>query len=319
MSEKLNRDIRIVFMGTPDFAVTILKHLVDNKYNVVSVITAVDKPAGRGRKLNQSAVKKYALEQGLPILQPKNLKSETFQEELKALNANLQIVVAFRMLPRAVWAMPEYGTFNLHASLLPEYRGAAPINWAIINGETKTGVTTFFIDDKIDTGEIILQKETLIKDNETVGELHDTLMYLGADLVAETVDLIAKGNVKTIKQPELEEKSAPKLYPHNCKIDWSKSLDAIYNHIRGLNPYPAAWTTIVNGDDEISAKLYNVSKEFVSHNISAGKIIANKKELKIAVKDGCLIINTIKLSGKKLMDAKSLLNGFSFDENAKVL
>lgn len=313
------RDIRIVFMGTPDFAVTILKHLVDNDYNVVGVITAPDKPAGRGRKLNQSAVKKYAVSQNLPILQPKNLKNEDFQAQLKEWNANLQIVVAFRMLPKSVWDMPSYGTFNLHASLLPEYRGAAPINWAIINGETKTGVTTFFIDDKIDTGEIILQKEIDIKEDETVGELHDSLMYLGADLVAETVDLIKKGDVTTTKQPELEEKSAPKLFPHNCQIDWTGSLSSIYNHIRGLNPYPAAWTTIVNNDDQITAKLYKVSKQYENHQFEIGAIITSKKEMKVAVKDGFLIIHQIKLSGKKLMDAASLLNGYSFSENAKVL
>ena len=313
------RDLRIVFMGTPDFAVTILKHLVENDYNVVGVITAVDKPAGRGRKLNQSAVKKYALSQDLPILQPKNLKNEEFQENLKSWNANLQIVVAFRMLPKAVWAMPKYGTFNLHASLLPEYRGAAPINWALINGETKTGVTTFFIDDKIDTGEIILQKEIEIKEDEIVGELHDKLMYLGASLVAKTIDLIAIGNVNTTKQPELEEKPAHKLYPHNCKIDWSKSLTDIYNHIRGLNPYPAAWTTIKNGEEEISAKIYGVTKEFSSHDLAYGTIVTSKKELKIATKDGYLIIDQIKISGKKLMDAKSLLNGFQFHQDAKTL
>ncbi|MCL4140010.1 UNVERIFIED_CONTAM: hypothetical protein GTU68_002566, partial [Idotea baltica] len=196
-------------MGTPDFAVTILKHLVDNSYHIVGVITAVDKPAGRGRKLNESAVKKYATSENLPILQPKNLKSEDFNTALQKLNADLQIVVAFRMLPKIVWQMPKYGTFNLHASLLPQYRGAAPIHWAIINGETKTGVTTFFIDDKIDTGEIILQDEIAISDNETVGSLHDRMMHVGAELVGKTVDLIADGNVKTIKQPELEEKSAP--------------------------------------------------------------------------------------------------------------
>lgn len=313
------KDMRIVFMGTPDFAVTILKHLIENKYNVVGVITATDKPAGRGRKMNESAVKKYAVQQNIPILQPKNLKSEDFQSELKKWDANLQIVVAFRMLPKSVWAMPKYGTFNLHASLLPKYRGAAPINWAIINGETKTGVTTFFIDDKIDTGEIILQKEIDIKDDEIVGELHDKLMYIGAGLVAETVDLIAKGGLKTTKQPNLEEKLAPKLYPHNCKIDWSKPLEEIYNHIRGLNPYPSAWTTILNGNEEISAKVYGVSKEFDNHSIEVGKIIATKKELKIAVKNGYLIINEIKLSGKKMLDAKSLLNGFQFEENSKVL
>ncbi|MCG7503105.1 MULTISPECIES: methionyl-tRNA formyltransferase [Tenacibaculum] len=313
------RDLRIVFMGTPDFAATILQHLVENDYNVVGVITAPDKPAGRGRKLNQSAVKKYALSQNLPILQPKNLKNEEFQEDLKKWDANLQVVVAFRMLPKSVWALPEYGTFNLHASLLPEYRGAAPINWAIINGETKTGVTTFFIDDKIDTGEIILQSEVTIKENEIVGKLHDRLMHLGAKLVAETLNLIAKGDVTTTKQPELEEKSAPKLYPHNCKIDWSKSLNDIYNHIRGLNPYPAAWTTIVNGDDELSAKIYGVSKDPTSHNLEVGAIVTTKKELKIAVTDGYLNIHQIKISGKKLMDVQSLLNGFQFEKDAKVL
>jgi len=313
------KDLRIVFMGTPDFAVTILKNLLENNYNVVGVITAVDKPAGRGRKLNQSAVKKYALAQNLPILQPKNLKSPVFLEELKQWNADLQIIVAFRMLPKLVWAMPKYGTFNLHASLLPEYRGAAPINWAIMNGETKTGVTTFFIDDKIDTGEIILQEEVTIKDNEIVGELHDKLMHVGADLVLKTVDLIEQGNVVTTKQPELEEKPAYKLFPHNCKIDWSKSLHDIYNHIRGLNPYPAAWTVIKNDDKEINAKIYAVSKEFVTHNLKAGTIVTTKKELKVAVKDGFLVVNQIKLSGKKLMDAASLLNGYTFNENAIAL
>ncbi|CAL2079798.1 methionyl-tRNA formyltransferase [Tenacibaculum sp. 190524A02b] len=313
------RDLRIVFMGTPDFAVTILKHLVENNYNVVGVITATDKPAGRGRKLNQSAVKKYALSQNLPLLQPKNLKSEDFQNELKKWNANLQIVVAFRMLPKSVWDMPQYGTFNLHASLLPEYRGAAPINWAIINGEKKTGVTTFFIDDKIDTGEIILQKEVGIREDETVGELHDTLMYLGADLVKETVDLIAKGNVTTTKQPDLEEKTAYKLFPHNCKIDWSKSLNDIYNHIRGLNPYPAAWTSIYNNEKEITAKIYKVSKELGNHKYKIGKIITTKSDIKIAVSDGFLIIDEIKLSGKKLMDSRSLLNGYQFSSDAIAL
>lgn len=313
------KDIRIVFMGTPDFAVTILKHLVENDYTVVGVITAVDKPAGRGRKLNESAVKKYAVSQGLPILQPRNLKNEDFQKELKSLNANLQIVVAFRMLPKGVWQMPELGTFNLHASLLPDYRGAAPIHWAIINGETKTGVSTFFIDDKIDTGEIILQEEISVLENETVGTLHDKLMFLGADLVSKTVDLIATGNIKTTKQPALEEKSAPKLYPENCKIDWSDSLENIYNKIRGLNPFPAAWTVIKNGDEEISSKIYAVKKEKEIHNYSIGKIIASKKEIKVAVNKGFIIIEEIKLSGKKNMDAKSLLNGYSFSKGAIML
>ena len=313
------KDIRIVFMGTPDFAVTILKHLVDNNYNVVGVITAADKPAGRGRKLNESAVKKYALTQNLKILQPTNLKNEVFLEDLKSLNANLQIVVAFRMLPKLVWQMPEFGTFNLHASLLPDYRGAAPIHWAIINGETKTGVSTFFIDDKIDTGEIILQEEIPVLNDETVGTLHDKLMFLGAELVAKTVNLIADGNIKTKKQPELEEKSAPKLHTENTKIDWSLSLDTIYNKIRGLNPFPSAWTILLNNDEEISAKIYEVEKIEESHNLEVGTIITSKKEIKVAVANGFINIKGIKLAGKKKMDATSLLNGFNFADNSKMI
>ena len=312
------RDLRIVFMGTPDFAVTILKHLVENNYKVVGVITATDKPAGRGRKLNESAVKKYAVAQNLTILQPTNLKNQNFIDELTDLKANLQIVVAFRMLPKVVWNMPEFGTFNLHASLLPEYRGAAPINWAIINGETKTGVTTFFIDDKIDTGEIILQKEINIKEDEIVGELHDRLMFAGADLVLETLQLIKVDNVVTNKQPKLEEKTAYKLFPDNCKIDWSESLENIYNKIRGLNPYPAAWTTIYNNDTEVTAKLYGVSKEFINHSDKNGKILTTKKTLKVSVQDGYLIINEIKLSGKKKMEVQNLLNGYQFSFDSKM-
>ncbi len=313
------RDLRIVFMGTPDFAVCILQHLVANNYNIVGVITAPDKPAGRGRKLNQSAVKKYALSEGLHILQPTNLKSQNFIDELAALHANLQIVVAFRMLPKVVWNMPKYGTFNLHASLLPEYRGAAPINWAIINGEEKTGVTTFFIDDKIDTGEIILQKEVKINDDETVGELHDTLMHLGAKLVVDTVELIKSDKVVTYKQPEKEEKTAYKLFPHNCKIDWNDTVENIYNKIRGLNPYPAAWTNMYNDGIEINAKIYGASKELISHSDDIGKIIFTKKSLKVAARNGYIIIKEIKLSGKKKMEVQSLLNGFQFSSDAKMV
>ena len=313
------KDLRIVFMGTPDFAVTILKHLVENNYNVVGVITASDKPAGRGRKLNQSAVKKYATTVNLPILQPTNLKNEEFNNELKALKADLQIVVAFRMLPKIVWQMPKLGTFNLHASLLPEYRGAAPIHWAIINGETKTGVTTFFIDDKIDTGEIILQEEIDISATETVGSLHNKLMFLGAGLVSKTVNLIAEGNVKTKKQPELEEKSAPKLNTENTKIDWSDSLDNIYNKIRGLNPFPSSWTIIKNDEEEISAKVYKVEKIEELHHIKVGTIVLSKKELKVAVSKGYINIKEIKLAGKKKMDTISLLNGYTFSKNAKMV
>jgi methionyl-tRNA formyltransferase len=309
-------DLRIVFMGTPDFAVTILKGLVEHHYNVVGVITAPDKPSGRGRKLNESAVKKYAVANGLKVLQPTNLKSDDFVETLKGLNANLQVVVAFRMLPKVVWSMPDLGTFNLHASLLPDYRGAAPIHWAIINGEKKTGVTTFFIDEKIDTGAIILQEETPIREDETVGQLHDTLMHLGADLVLKTVKLIAQGNVTTIKQPKEEEKMAPKLYPDNCKIDWSSDLDSVYNKIRGLNPFPAAWTNIINGDKIIPAKIYAVKKVLEAHELPFGSMIISKKSLKVAVKNGYIDILEIKLSGKKKMDIVSLLNGFTFEKGS---
>ena len=312
-------DISIVFMGTPDFSVTILKKLVEANYKIVGVITAPDKPAGRGRKINQSAVKEYALSQELKVLQPNNLKNKEFQKELANLNANLQVVVAFRMLPKAVWKMPIYGTFNLHASLLPEYRGAAPIHWAIINGEEKTGVTTFFIDDKIDTGEIILQKEIEIKKEETVGTLHDKLMYLGADLVKETIELVKSKKTTTYKQPKLEEKSAPKLNPDNCKIDWTDSLENIYNKIRGLNPFPAAWTGLFNNNEEVTAKIYAVKKELISHQLDIGKIITSKKELKVAVKNGYIIIEEIKIAGKKKMDSKSLLNGFIFSNDSKMI
>ena len=311
--------LRIVFMGTPDFAAAILKHLVDTNFEVVGVVTAADKPAGRGLKLNESAVKKYAQSQNIPILQPTNLKNEAFLTSLKAFNADIQIVVAFRMLPKEVWNMPKLGTFNLHASLLPEYRGAAPIHWAIINGETKTGVTTFFIDDKIDTGEIILKREIEISETETVGTLHDKLMHLGANLVAETVNYIANQTVKTTKQPNIEEKLAPKLTPENTKIDWSETLENIYNKIRGLNPFPAAWTIIQMNGEEISVKIYGVKKEKTIHSLDFGTIVSNKKEVKVAVQNGFIHILEIKLSGKRQMDVKSLLNGFTFSEDAKML
>ncbi|WP_299526818.1 methionyl-tRNA formyltransferase [uncultured Lutibacter sp.] len=310
------RDLRIVFMGTPDFAVAILDALVKAKFNVVGVITASDKPAGRGQKIAESAVKKYALENKLNILQPTNLKSDEFIKELESLNANLQIVVAFRMLPKVVWKMPKYGTFNLHASLLPDYRGAAPINWAIINGETKTGVTTFFIDEKIDTGNIIIQKEVEIGNTETVGELHDKLMNIGSELVVETVKQIEQNSVKTFKQSEIDEKPAPKIYSDTCKINWNDSLNNIYNLIRGLNPYPAAWTTLINNNEEIKVKIYDVKKENIEHNFKTGTLITSKQEIKVSVTNGFLIINSLQLAGKRKMESKNLLNGFTFSENA---
>ncbi|MFG6686025.1 methionyl-tRNA formyltransferase [Mariniflexile sp. HNIBRBA6329] len=314
------RNLRIVFMGTPDFAVATLKTLVENQYNVVGVITAPDKPAGRGQKLNESAVKQYALSQNLNVLQPTNLKNDNFLNELKALNANLQIVVAFRMLPKVVWQMPEYGTFNLHASLLPNYRGAAPINWAIINGETKTGVSTFFIDEKIDTGDMILQETIDILPEENAGSLHDKLMDIGSQLVLKTVELIKEGAVKTIPQKESDDvKTAYKLDRDNCKIDWNDSLKNIYNLIRGLSPYPAAWCTLINGADSLDVKIYEAETATEAHNQSIGSIISTKKELKVAVSNGYIIIKEIKFPGKRSMDVRSLLNGYAFEANAKML
>ncbi|SER00614.1 methionyl-tRNA formyltransferase [Hyunsoonleella jejuensis] len=313
------RDLRIVFMGTPDFAVATLKALVETDYNIVGVITAPDRPAGRGRKLNESAVKKYATEVGLNILQPTNLKGNDFIDALRALNANLQIVVAFRMLPKVVWQMPEYGTFNLHASLLPNYRGAAPINWAIINGETKTGVSTFFIDEKIDTGAMIFQEEIEIEPHENAGSLHDKLMNLGSSLVLKTVTAIKKGAVATTQQNENSNiKTAYKLNKENCKIYWNDSIHDIYNKIRGLSPYPAAWCELINGDDTLDIKIYESEKEIENHSTPVGQVISSKKSIKVSVKEGYIKITKIKLPGKKLMDSKSLLNGYKFERDAKM-
>ena len=308
--------LKIVFMGTPDFAVGILDTIYRNNYEIVGVITAPDKPAGRGQKVSMSAVKVYALEKNLRLLQPTNLKSEEFLAELQSLNANLQVVVAFRMLPEVVWKMPKLGTFNLHASLLPQYRGAAPINWAIINGESKTGVTTFFIDDKIDTGAMILSKETEIASNETAGELHDRLMHLGSEAVIETLQQIELGNVTTTLQEEKGEiKTAYKLNKENCKIEWNQSGSAIFNHIRGLCPYPAAWTFIKDGDNEWNVKLYDCEFEAAQHNFTPGQLLTTKKELKMATKDGFIKVNSLQFPGKKKMQTHELLNGIHFSDS----
>ncbi|TVZ60031.1 methionyl-tRNA formyltransferase [Flavobacteriaceae bacterium MAR_2010_105] len=312
--------LRIVFMGTPDFAVESLKALIDNDYTIVGVITAPDKPAGRGRQLQVSAVKQFAMTKGLTVLQPTNLKDENFIQELKSLQANLQIVVAFRMLPQVVWQMPKYGTFNLHASLLPNYRGAAPIHWAIINGETSTGVTTFFIDDKIDTGAIILQEETPIGPEETVGSLHDKLMHLGSALVLKTVKRIADGEVSTKIQPQTDDlKTAYKLNKENCKIEWDTSPEQVYNKIRGLNPFPSAWCYLKNGDELLTIKLFAIEKVETPHDLKPGTIQIKDHSLFVAVKDGFINVLELQLPGKRKMDTKSLLNGFQFEANAKLL
>ena len=307
-------------MGTPDFAVGILDTIYKNNYDIVGVITAPDKPAGRGQKVSMSAVKEYALEKNLRLLQPTNLKSEEFLSELRSLEANLQVVVAFRMLPEVVWKMPKLGTFNLHASLLPEYRGAAPINWAIINGETKTGVTSFFIDDKIDTGAMILSKETEIGTNETAGELHDRLMHLGSETVLETLQLIEAGKATTtLQENNPDVKTAYKLNKENCKIDWSQSGKTIFNLIRGLSPYPAAWTYIKDGEQEWNVKIYLASFEEKAHSETIGKITTTKKEIFITTKDGLLKIESLQFPGKKRMLAHELLNGVKLSENAIAL
>ena len=312
--------LRIVFMGTPEFAVGILDTIINNNYEVVGVITAADKPAGRGQKIKYSAVKEYALEHQLHLLQPTNLKDEEFLSELKSLNANLQVVVAFRMLPEVVWKLAKLGTFNLHASLLPNYRGAAPINWAIINGETKTGVTTFFIDDKIDTGAIILSKETPISISENAGVLHDRLMDLGCEAVTETLSLIEKGLVQTtIQEDSSEIKTAYKLNKDNCKIDFTKSGIEIYNLIRGLSPYPSAWCTILDRDNEWSVKMYEAKLVLENHNNAIGSILTTKKEMKIAVQEGYLEIASLQFPGKKRMTTAELLNGMTLSAEAKAV
>ncbi|SNR48733.1 methionyl-tRNA formyltransferase [Maribacter sedimenticola] len=311
--------LRIVFMGTPDFAVGILEQLVQKNYTIAGVITAPDRPAGRGRKLNESAVKQFAVKHGLKILQPTNLKNEDFLAALKDLNANIQIVVAFRMLPKVVWNMPKYGTFNLHASLLPQYRGAAPINWAIINGETKTGVTTFFIDEKIDTGEIILQDEATINFTDNVADLHDRLMHLGATTVIKTLQRIQEGNFNTTKQENHDDlKLAHKIHRETCEIDWNRPQMDIYNFIRGLSPYPASWTTLYNADQQTITKIYKANIEKAEHELANGTLVFSKKELKVAVQDGYILLEEMQLQGKKRMHVKDVLNGLQLQENAKM-
>ncbi|MDR2954867.1 MAG: methionyl-tRNA formyltransferase [Prevotella sp.] len=318
------RDLRIVFMGTPDFAVESLKALVENGYNVVGVVTMPDKPAGRGHKIQFSAVKNYALEQGLSLLQPEKLKDESFLEELKKWNADLQIVVAFRMLPEVVWNMPPQGTFNLHGSLLPQYRGAAPINWAIINGEKETGVTTFFLTHEIDTGKIILQDKISIGDNDNVGKVYNELMHIGAKLACKTVDMILEGKVDTVDQSQFytdqrELKAAPKIFKETCRIDWDKSAENIHNHIRGLSPYPAAWTELYIEDKEPQiVKIY--TSEVLNDGIDnkpAGYISTdNKTYLYVHCGSGLLSIKEIQFAGKRAMKIGEVLRGYKFEKDA---
>ena len=303
-------------MGTPDFATYCLKHLVEENYNVVGVITAPDRPSGRGQKVSISSVKKYALEQELKVLQPTNLKNPVFVNQLKQLNPDIQVVVAFRMLPKQVWQLSKKGTFNLHASLLPKYRGAAPINWAIINGEKQSGVSTFFIDEKIDTGNIIFQEKVEIEEFENAGSLHNKLMIIGSKLIVKTINAIDQNNAPSVKQNGITTQ-APKIYKADCRIDWNKNPKDIIQKILGLSPYPAAWTTIM-GDQNKVFKIYHAIFQNTNHKMNIGEVEINKTEFKIAVKNGFVIVKEVQVSGKKRMKIEDFLRGFQYKINCFV-
>lgn len=295
-------------MGTPEFAVPSLDILVKNGYNIACVVTAPDKPQGRGLKLAQSEIKKYALEHNLPILQPEKLKDENFIKHLKAIAPDIIVVVAFRILPREVYTLAKLGSFNLHASLLPKYRGAAPINWAVINGETKTGVTTFFLDDKVDTGNIIFQEEVDIHSDETAGDLHDKLMYVGANLVLKTVRAIINNTAPKIQQSDLSASPAPKIFKEHCKIDWNNPMEKVHNLIRGLSPYPAAFTTYKGK----IIKIYKSEKTNTKSEVLPGSIKVSKEDLFVACNDNFLKIIELQLEGKKKLKIEEFLRGFNF-------
>lgn len=308
---------KIAFMGTPDFAVESLRAIVENGYNVVGVVTVPDKPAGRGQKLQASAVKNYAVEQDLPLLQPSNLKDEEFLAALKAWNADLFVVVAFRMLPEVVWSMPRLGTFNLHASLLPQYRGAAPINWAVINGERETGVTTFFITHGMDTGNLLFQEKVTIEPTDNAGSVHDKLMRVGGKLVLKTIDKITIGEAKA--QPQVLPDNihhAPKIFKETCRIDWNQPAEKVHNLIRGLSPYPAAFTELaLQSGETIPVKVFESNFEVCTHHLAVGKIITDKKsELKIVVPDGFVYLRALQPAGKKAMPASDFLRGYRLQE-----
>ena len=309
------KDLRIVFMGTPEFAVASLKRLVEQGYNIVAVVTTPDKPAGRGQKLHESDVKVAARELGLPILQPEKLRDPEFVEAMQELKPDLGIVIAFRMLPEIIWAMPKYGTFNLHASLLPQYRGAAPINWAIINGEKETGITTFLLNHEIDKGAIIAQHTEPILAEDNIGTMYDKLMTKGCDLVVDTVEKIASGDFTAIEQMHIDEatlKPAPKIFKDDCRVDWTWEGERIVNFVRGLSPYPAAWSPMfVEGEERGSAKIFEVKFEPKQHSFEAGKIFSDGKEsISVSCADGIIHILSMQLAGKRRMSNHDLLLGF---------
>lgn len=313
------QSLRIIYMGTPDFAVESLRALVEGGYNVVAVVTMPDKPAGRGHQLQYSAVKQYALSVGLPLLQPERLKDESFLQELRSYSADLQIIVAFRMLPKVVWNMPRLGTFNLHASLLPQYRGAAPINWAVMNGDTETGATTFMLQHEIDTGNIILQERISIADDENVGSVHDRLMMMGANLVTRTVDTIIDAENQGVALPtipqnnDIELRQAPKIFKDTCAIDFSRPALQVYNHIRGLSPYPAAWINQMPATHPL-AELLKGAKVYKA---AVTQLSEQKGHIIVPCADGYIDILELQLPGKKRMDAPALLNGLKNSLNSK--
>ena len=322
------QNLRIVYLGTPDFAVEPLRRLLEKQrecagcgYEIVGVVTMPDKMINkRGNQLLMSPVKQYAVEQGLPVLQPESLKDEAFQSALRAWGADLQIVVAFRMLPESVWNMPRLGTFNLHASLLPQYRGAAPINWAIINGDKETGVTTFFLKHEIDTGDVIYRDVVAIDENDNAGTLHDKLMLQGGETVLRTVEAIVKESVTALPQIDMyinesELRPAPKIFRDTCRINWQGSVDGIYNFVRGMSPYPAAWCEFVDAEGHVTAvKVYSVAKEYAAHGKEVATVVTdNKNYIKVAVDGGYILLADVQLAGKKRMPVADLLRGFSIE------
>lgn len=310
-------------MGTPDFAVEPLRKLLDNGYNVVAVVTMPDKAIGRHHdQLQSSPVKKFAVERGLPVLQPEKLKDPAFLEELRSYEADLQVVVAFRMLPEVVWGMPRLGTFNLHAALLPQYRGAAPLNWAVIHGDKETGVTTFFLDHEIDTGRIIMQEKCPIHDTDNVGDVHDRLMFLGSDLVLKTVKAIEDGTAKSVPQEQFMTdeplRHAPKIFKETCRIDWSAGLNPVYNFVRGLCPYPAAWTQMVSEDGKAQdVKIYTTHKEEFTHQLAPGTLSVEAGKLRVATPGGWICIDELQIAGKKRMAIADFLRGARITEGMK--
>ncbi len=315
----MDKPLRIVYMGNPDFAVRPLKVMLEENYNIVAVVTGQDKPAGRGKKLSESAVKQYAQQQNLPILQPESLKSEEFVETLRQYDADLIVVVAFKMLPKIVWQIPKIGTINIHASLLPQYRGAAPINWAIINGEKKTGVTSFIINEVIDTGNILLQKEVDITDDETAETLHDKLQESGSQLLLDTLKLLENGTVTGISQEQLISdktnlKPAPKIFKDTCKINWNKDSKSIYDFIRGISPYPGAWTLLRKKETNTIFKIFSAKYTIETHNFTPGHIVEKNNSIALATSNGFIQPTEIQLEGKKRMTIHECMNGFSFSD-----